>query len=57
MALPAWVWPVVDLWFMCRRYASPIVGQALPCPGSPGEQPAALMDAFLILDGLEKPSE
>lgn len=30
--------------------------QVLPCAGSPGEQPAALMDAFLILDHLEKPS-
>lgn len=30
--------------------------QVLPCPGSPGEQPAALMDAFAIIDGLEKPS-
>jgi hypothetical protein len=30
--------------------------QVLPCPGSPGEQPAALMDAFEIIDDLEKPS-
>jgi hypothetical protein len=30
--------------------------QVLPCPGSAGEQPAALMDAFLIIDDLEKPS-
>ncbi len=31
--------------------------QVLPCPGSPGEQPAGLMDAFLIIDSLvEKPS-
>ncbi len=28
--------------------------QVLPCPGSPGEQPAALMDAFAIIDSLEK---
>ena len=30
--------------------------QVLPCPGSPGEQPAALMDAVAIIDRLEKPS-
>jgi len=30
--------------------------QVLPCPGSPGEQPAALMDAFAIIDSMEKPS-
>lgn len=52
--LPAWVWPVVDLYFTAKRYASPITGQALPCPGSAGEQPAALMDAFLLLDTSEK---
>jgi hypothetical protein len=44
------VWAVIDLWIMTRRYASPFGGQPLPCPGSPGEQPAALMDAFAILD-------
>jgi hypothetical protein len=26
---------------------------ALPCPGSPGEQPAALMDAFSLLDMID----
>lgn len=51
--LPAWVWPVVDLYFQSLRYASPFGGRALPCPGGVGEQPAALMDAFLILDGME----
>jgi hypothetical protein len=45
-----------DLWFHCRRFASPLMPQVLPCPGSPGEQPAALMDAFAIIDSLEKPS-
>lgn len=55
MALPAWVWPVVDLYFVTRRYSSPMGGRPLPCPGAPGEQPAALMDAFAILDMAEKP--
>uniref|UniRef100_UPI0035CA4965 hypothetical protein n=1 Tax=uncultured Sphingomonas sp. TaxID=158754 RepID=UPI0035CA4965 len=41
---------MVDLWFLCRRYMSPMSGPILPCPGAPGEQPAALMDAFAILD-------
>lgn len=32
------------------------VAPALPCPGSVGEQPAALMDAFAMLDSwIEKP--
>jgi hypothetical protein len=48
------VWPVVDLYFTAKRYASPLTGQVLPCPGSPGEQPAALMDAFVLLDTPEK---
>jgi hypothetical protein len=34
-----------------------MTGQMLPCPGSPGEQPAALLDAFLIIDMQEKPSD
>jgi hypothetical protein len=42
---------VVDLYFTCRRFMSPVTGQVLPCPGSPGEQPAALLDAFLVIDG------
>jgi hypothetical protein len=29
----------------------------LPCPGSVGEQPAALMDAFLLLELMEKPAD
>jgi hypothetical protein len=49
IVLPAWVWPVVDLWLLCRRHAG-IGGAPLPCPGSVGEQPAALMDAFRLLD-------
>jgi hypothetical protein len=32
-----------------------MTGQMLPCPGSPGEQPAALLDAFAMIDALEKP--
>jgi hypothetical protein len=30
---------------------------ALPCGGAVGDQPAALLDAFLILDMAEKPGE
>ena len=48
------MWSVVDLWFTCRRFASPYTPQILPCPGSAGEQPAALLDAFAILDAPEK---
>jgi hypothetical protein len=49
--LPAWIWPVVDLWLLSQRYAG-LMGTPLPCPGSAAEQPAALMDAFATLDGL-----
>ena len=45
---------MVDLYFVSRRFASPMGGRVLPCPGSPGEQPAALLDAFLILEATEK---
>ncbi|WP_158000011.1 hypothetical protein [Sphingomonas elodea] len=45
---------MVDLYFQCRRFASPLTGRALPCPGSVGEQPAALMDAFQILESMEE---
>ncbi len=34
-----------------------MTGQPLPCPGSPGEQPAALMDAFAELERMERPNE
>lgn len=55
MALPAWIWAVVDLWIVARRHASPLGGRVLPCPGSPAEQPAALLDAFVLLDGMDMP--
>ena len=32
-----------------------LMPQVLPCPGSAGEQPAALMDAFAVMDELERP--
>ena len=57
VALPAWVWPVVDLWLTCRQFRSPFGGQVLPCRGSPGEQPAALLDAFAIMDAVEVPGD
>ncbi|USI71615.1 hypothetical protein [Sphingomonas morindae] len=43
---------------MCRRYAGPLTGTPLPTTGAPGDQPAALMDAFAMLDRIvaeEKP--
>ena len=41
----------MDLWFACRRHMG-MFGSftALPCAGGVGEQPAALMDAFALLD-------
>lgn len=51
---------MIDLYFTARRFAAPMGTAPLPCPGSPGEQPAALLDAFAIIDGLlqtEKPEE
>lgn len=47
------VWPIVDLWFLTKRYGGPFGGTSLPCPGSPAEQPALLMDAMALLDSLE----
>jgi hypothetical protein len=49
--LPAWVWPVVDLWLLTRRYRGPFGGRIMPCVGGPADQPAALIDAFDMLDG------
>lgn len=39
---------------MCRRYAGPLTGTPLPSGGSPGEQPAALMDMFAMLDSISE---
>lgn len=49
--MPGWVFGVVDLWLRCRRNMG-MLGSftALPCPGGIGDQPAALMDAFALLD-------
>lgn len=49
--IPAWVFAVVDLWFACRRHMG-MMGSftALPSAGGVGDQPAALMDAFMLLD-------
>jgi len=46
---------VLDLFYAVRRFSSPLGGRPLPCPGSPAEQPAALLDAFAILELMEKP--
>jgi hypothetical protein len=39
---------------MTQRYAGPFGGAALPSAGGPGDQPAALMDAFATLDRLSR---
>ena len=44
---------MVDLWFRTQAYSSPMGGRALPCPGSVGEQPAPLMDAFDLIEAKE----
>jgi len=51
--LPDWVWPVLDLWALCRS-PGPMGGtlKTLPGPGGAGCQPAALMDAFGMIDQL-----
>jgi hypothetical protein len=57
--VPAWAFAVVDLWFTCRRNMG-MMGSftALPCSGGVGEQPAALMDAFALLDSnIDKEAE
>ncbi|MES1985478.1 MAG: hypothetical protein V4461_11045 [Pseudomonadota bacterium] len=55
--MPRWAQFVVDLWLTQRRRAGigPMGarGEApLPCAGAWIDQPAALMDAFLLLDGM-----
>jgi hypothetical protein len=51
--LPAWIWPVLDLWALCRSGGG--MGGIVkhpPGPGGMGDQPAALMDAFAMIDRL-----
>ncbi|MDX3885985.1 MAG: hypothetical protein QHC65_16295 [Sphingomonas sp.] len=48
---------MIDLWLACRRAGSGWGGTPLPMNGSPGRQPAALMDAFRILDDLASKDE
>ncbi|MCZ4340574.1 hypothetical protein O4H52_03075 [Sphingomonadaceae bacterium G21617-S1] len=43
---------MVDLWLLCRAHATLYGGCPLPTAGGPGEQPAALLDAFALLDGI-----
>lgn len=52
LTLPLWLFGVVDLWFLAMGQRSMMTPRALPCPGSVGEQPAALMDAFALLDAM-----
>lgn len=55
MALPAWIWGVLNLWLTCRRGGG-MMGTftALPCAGGVGDQPAALIEAFAILEKAAK---
>ncbi|WP_310498312.1 hypothetical protein [Sandarakinorhabdus sp.] len=50
------MWPVIDIW-MVARTPGPMGGmmKLLPCGGAAGEQPAALMDALDMVDGLINP--
>lgn len=53
MTLPRWALFTVDLWLRCRARGGGGMGggvPALPGPGGVSEQPAALMDAFDMLD-------
>ncbi|MBP6031254.1 MAG: hypothetical protein KA533_07485 [Sphingobium sp.] len=57
MILPRWLFWVVDLWMRTRLDAPQGVlgvrgAPSLPCAGAWQDQPAALMDAFMILDGI-----
>lgn len=51
--LPEWVWGVLDLWEACR-VPGPMGGtlRMNPCAGGVGDQPAALMDVFRMVDDL-----
>jgi hypothetical protein len=49
ITLPYWTLPAVDLFLRCKRAAG-MMATPLPAPGSVGEQPAALMDAFDLLE-------
>lgn len=50
--MPADVRAAVRLWLMCRKWGSGGIGGAavLPGGGGLGDQPAALIDAFALLD-------
>jgi hypothetical protein len=47
------VWGVLDLWVVCRP-PGPMGGRQhlMPGPGGAGDQPAALTDAFQMIDQL-----
>ena len=51
--MPRQIFEIVDLWFCCRRVGG-VDGKALPASGGVGDQPAALMDAFMMLDDFAK---
>ncbi len=48
-----WLWGVLDLWAVCRtRDGFGGIMKHPPCAGGMGEQPAALMDAFAMIDAI-----
>lgn len=58
LTIPQRIFAVVDLWLACRRNMG-MMGSftALPCAGGVGDQPAALMDAFGMLDAASNSKE
>ncbi|WP_162527161.1 hypothetical protein [Sphingomonas solaris] len=48
---------VVDLWFATRAHGGQMGGRILPCAGAIADQPAALMDAFMLLDSFAREEE
>lgn len=55
LTVPRWAFAVVDLWMRCRAAGNAMIGGAvLPGAGGMTDQPAALIDAFDMLDAAMK---
>ncbi|MEA3390022.1 MAG: hypothetical protein U9R64_12230 [Pseudomonadota bacterium] len=55
--MPRWALFTVDLWARCRAKGGGLLGgvpPTMPCAGGYGEQPAALMDAFDMLEEMAR---
>ena len=50
--MPHWAFATVDLWGACRVPGPMGTQRLLPCSGGAGDQPAALMAAFAMIDGM-----